>query len=86
MALLTKNFNQVATKINKRLKGTYQTKNTNFVSNPPTASFKGNRFSGVNAKPPNKNKGIQCRECEGYDHIQVEGANTREKKHSDLEL
>ena len=58
MALLTKNFNQVAIKMNKRLKGTYQTKNTNFSSNPFTTSFKGNRFSRVNTEPANKSKGI----------------------------
>ena len=47
MALLTKNFNQVASKMKKILKGTYQTKNTNFAS--PTVSFKRNKFSRVNA-------------------------------------
>ena len=72
MSLLTKNFNQVARKINKRLKGSYQTKSTNFASNPFIASFKGNRFFGVNTEPANKSKGIQCRECEGYGHIQTQ--------------
>ena len=82
MALLTKNSNQEARKMNKRLKGTYQTKNTNFASNPFTTSFKGNRFSGVNTEPANKSKGIQCKECKGYGHIQAECANTRKKNKS----
>ena len=82
MALLIKNFNKAARKMNKRLKGFYQTKNTNFASNPSTASFKGNMFYGVNTEPANNSKEIQCKECEGYDHIQVECANTRKKKKS----
>ena len=40
MALMTKNFNQVARKMNKRLKGTYQPKNTKFASNPSIAPLK----------------------------------------------
>ena len=82
MALLTKNFNQVAINMNKRLKGTYQTQNMNFASNPSTTPFKVNRFSGVNIEPTNKSKGIQCRECEGYGHIHAECANTRKKNKS----
>ena len=58
MALRTKNLNQVARKMNKRLKGTYQSKNINFASNPLTAPFKANRFSGVNPNPTNKSKEI----------------------------
>ena len=69
MALLTKNFNQVARKMNNGLKGTYQTKNTNYTYNLSTNPFKGNRFFGVNTKPANKGTGIQCKECEGYGHI-----------------
>ena len=82
MALLTKNFNQVARKMNKRLKGTYLTKNINFSPNPSTAPFKGNKFSGVNTEATNNSKGIQCRECEGYGHIQAECAKTRKKNKS----
>ena len=41
-----------------------------------------NKFSGVNTKSKNKRKGIQCKECEGYGHIQVECANTRKKNKS----
>ena len=80
MALLIKNFNQVSRKINRRLKGTYQTKNTNFASNPPISSFKGNRLFGVNVEPTNKSKGIQCMACEGYGHIQ--SVNTCKKNKS----
>ena len=58
MALLTKNLNQVARKMNKRLKGTYQSKNITFAFNPPTSPFKANRFSGLNPNPTNKGKGI----------------------------
>ena len=82
MALLTKNFNQVARKMNKRLKGTYQPKNTTFAFNPPIVPFKVNRFPRVNTDSTNKSKGIQCRECEGYGHIQAEGANTHKKNKS----
>ena len=62
MALLTKNFNQVARKMNKRLKGTYQPKNITFASNPLIDPFKANRFSGVNPNPTNKSKGIYYKE------------------------
>ena len=82
MALLTKNLNQVVRKMNKRLKGTYQTKNTNFASNPSISPFKGNMFFGVNIEPANKRKGIHCRECKGYGHIQAKCANTRKKNKS----
>ena len=68
--------------MNKRLKGTYQTQNTNFASNPSTTPFKVNGFFGVNIEPTNKSKGIQCRECEGYGHIHAECANTRKKNKS----
>ena len=40
MALLTKNFNQVARKMNKKSKGTYQPKNTTFAFNSPTVPLK----------------------------------------------
>ena len=81
MDLLTKNFNQVARKM-KGLKGTHQTKNKNFASNPFTTSFKGNRFSRVNTELENKSKGIQCKECKDYSHIQAEYANTCKKNKS----
>ena len=68
--------------MNNRLKGTYQNKIKNFVSNHPIASFKGNMFSRVNTELANKNKGIQCKECEGYGHIQAKCANTRKKNKS----
>ena len=59
MALLTKNFNQVARKMNKRLKGTYQPKKiTTFAFNPPIVPFKVNRFPRVNMDSTNKSKGI----------------------------
>ena len=82
MSLPTKDFNQVARKMNKRLKGTYQPKNTTFAFNPPIVPLKVNRFPRVNTDSTNKSKGIQCRECEGYGHIQTEGANTRKKNKS----
>ena len=39
MTLLNKNFNQVARKMNNRLKGTYQPKNVTFSSNPSIVPF-----------------------------------------------
>ena len=48
MTLLMKNLNQVARKMNKRLKGTYQPKKITFAFNPSTIPFKANRFPRVN--------------------------------------
>ncbi|XVF88726.1 hypothetical protein PTKIN_Ptkin19aG0073900 [Pterospermum kingtungense] len=43
---------------------------------------KKNRSDDLNNDKKMKNKGIKCRECEGYRHIQVEYANTLRKKKS----
>ena len=65
MALLTKNFNQVARKMNKRLKGTYQSKNITFSSNPLIPLFKANRFSGVNPTQQIRVKEFSARNKKG---------------------
>ena len=46
-------------------------RNNNFQKNKKTRNF------GESKK---QNKGIQCRECEGFGHIQSECANTLKKK------
>ena len=58
MALLTKNFNQVARKMNKILKGTFQTKNITPSSNPSTILFKVNILPRGRVDLKNKNKRI----------------------------
>ena len=68
LALLTKNFHKFLKKAGK------QTKSRFFGSKASKgkSSFKPLDFS-------NK-KGVQCRECEGYGHLQSECANTHNKK------
>ena len=82
MTLLTKNFNQVARKMNRRMKGTFQTKNMTPTSNMFAAHQKFHRHTGGNPDQKKKFKGIQCRECEGYNHVQAECDNTCKKKKS----
>ena len=66
VALLTKNFNKFLKKMGKWPKS---------GPKPPKGKnpFKPNVFA-------NKNKGVQCRECDGFGHIQSEFANTLKKK------
>ena len=48
-------------------------------------TFKGKKSSTPNNFDfPNNNKRIQCKECEGFGHIQSECANTRKKKNKAL--
>ena len=55
----------------------------------PQSSKKSNKFQ-KNTKPTNnveiknQSKEIQCRECEGFGHIQSECANTLKKKEKSL--
>ena len=69
LALLTKNFKKFLKKVDKSSK---------FGSSFPKM-FKG-KNSSKKSYCSNKKKRIQCRECEGYGHIQSECANTRKKK------
>ena len=55
--------------MNKRLKGTFQTKNITLAANPSTIPYKVNINPGGSVDLKNKYKGIQCRECEGYGHV-----------------
>ena len=68
--------------MNKRIKGNFQPKIMIPVPNPFAASQKMHKHLGGNFNHKNKSKGIQCRECEGYGHVQAECANTRKKKKS----
>ena len=53
-----------------------------FSSNPSIVPLKVNKFPGVNREPIKKSKGIQCRESEGYGHIQEESTNICKKSKS----
>ena len=50
------------------------------------------KFKGKNSSTPKNsyfaknNKRIQCKECEGFGHIQSKCANTRKKKNKALKL
>ena len=80
MVLLSRNFTQMARKLNKRIKGTYpQNKDMNVFPDPYNASQSANNR---NQDTRNKYKGIQCRECGGYGQIQAECANLRKKNSS----
>lgn len=70
VVLLTKNY---AKFLRKNMKNNNVNKEEN--------SRKPINYSQRQNKPvERKNKGIQCRECEGYGHIQAECANTLKKK------
>ena len=57
--------------------GNTNNRNTNY---PNTSNFQRNKPAANNTDVKMKNKGIQCRECDGYGHIQAECANTLKKK------
>ncbi|CAM8954171.1 unnamed protein product [Rhodiola kirilowii] len=81
LALLTKNFNKLLKKINRRgagqnslnLSKAQEVRRVDFQSRERQSDQKENGKSG-------RTKGIKCRECGGYGHIQVECANTLKKK------
>ncbi|CAM9000924.1 unnamed protein product [Rhodiola kirilowii] len=83
LALLTKNFNKLLKKINRKGAGQnslnqskYQeTRRVDFQPRERQSDQKENGNSG-------RTKGIQCRECGGFGHIQAECANTLKKKNS----
>ncbi|CAM8966303.1 unnamed protein product [Rhodiola kirilowii] len=80
---LTKNFNKLLKKINRKGAGqnsVNQSRNqdirrVDFQPRERQSDQKENCKSG-------RTKGIQCRECEGFGHIQAECANTLKKKNS----
>ncbi|CAM8929550.1 unnamed protein product [Rhodiola kirilowii] len=53
---------------------------------PPNSRFQKNdggyKKNQSGDSDPNKGKGIQCRECEGYGHIRAECINTQKKKNA----
>ncbi|CAM8978429.1 unnamed protein product [Rhodiola kirilowii] len=53
---------------------------------PPSSKFQKNdggyKKNQSGDSDPNKGKGIQCRECEGYGHIRAECINTQKKKNA----
>ena len=69
--LLTKNFNKFLQKMSRRKSTQNSTRINNFQKNKKVVS------TGELKK---QNKGIQCREYEGFGHIQSECANTLKKK------
>ena len=68
LVLLTKNFKKFLKKVCKSPKFSSSFSNT----------FKGKNSSNTSYLSNNKKK-TQCRECEGYGHIQFEFANTHKK-------
>ena len=69
LELLTKNLKKFLKKVTKSSKSDSSFQKT----------FKG-KNSSKNLDFSNNKKKIQCRECEGYVHIQFECANTQKKK------
>ena len=70
VVLLTKNFNRYLKKMNKKKKPQGSGRANNFQKNKKATNTLKNK------KPK---KGIQCRECESFGHIQSECANTLKK-------
>ncbi|CAM8880240.1 unnamed protein product [Rhodiola kirilowii] len=83
LALLTKNFNKLLKKINRKGVGqnslnqskNQDTRTVDFQPRERQSDQKENGKSG-------RTKGIQCMECRGFGHIQAECANTLKKKNS----
>ena len=76
VALLTKNFGKSIKKLNKQIKGTSQSRKAH------TKSFNFSKFSrntDENMVGKFKSKGIECKECGGFGHIQAECTNTKKK-------
>ncbi|XP_012842439.1 PREDICTED: uncharacterized protein LOC105962672 [Erythranthe guttata] len=72
LAILSKNFGKFLKKIGKR---------GNFPSTGKTVNFQNSRRnSNQDNSEESKPRRIQCRECEGFGHIQSECANTLKKK------
>jgi len=71
LTLLTKKFNEMLRKINK--KGRFGDNSKN--KNSQKKNFNSQRFEEKKRK-----EGVQCRECEGFGHVQAECANTLKKK------
>ncbi|XP_019191068.1 PREDICTED: uncharacterized protein LOC109185584 [Ipomoea nil] len=72
IALLTKNFNRVLKKFNKF-------RNKNF-SNGQGNSTVNQKSSGTKRKDSSNTEGIQCYECKGFGHIQLECATYLKRK------
>ncbi|CAM8877475.1 unnamed protein product [Rhodiola kirilowii] len=83
LELLTKNFNKLLKKINRRGAGQnslnlskfQDVRRVDFQPWEKQSDQKGNSKSG-------RTKGIKCRECGGFGHLQAECANTLKKKNS----
>ena len=71
VVLLTKIFNRYLKMMNKKKNSQGFGRTNNFQKNKKTATSIKNKKSG---------KRIQCRECEGFGHIQSECENRRKKK------
>jgi len=77
IARLTKNFNRVMKKFNEKNQTPTFNNSNNFQK------YKGATNSSNDRK---KNRRIQCRECDGYGHIQSECANTLKKRKKSLNV
>ncbi|CAM9000726.1 unnamed protein product [Rhodiola kirilowii] len=77
-ALFTKNFGKFMKTQSTKGFDRGQSPSSNFQKEGKF--YKRNKSGDFNHD--NKGKGIQCRECEGYKHIQAECINTQEKKNA----
>ena len=75
VVLLTQSFNRYLKMMNKKKISQGSGKMNQFQRNKKTTNHVETKKSG---------KGIQCRECEGFGHIQSECANTLKKKGKSL--
>ncbi|XP_024018585.1 uncharacterized protein LOC112090762 [Morus notabilis] len=71
LTFLTKKFNEMLRKFNKKGRFGENSKN----KNSQKKNFNSQRFEDKKRK-----EGIQCRECEGFGHVQAKCANTLKKK------
>ena len=74
---LTKNFNRFLKMMNKK---------KNPQSSRKTNNFQKSKKHTNTVENKNQSKWIQCRECEGFGHIQSECANTLKKKEKSLKI
>ncbi|CAM8886958.1 unnamed protein product [Rhodiola kirilowii] len=77
-ALLSRNFGKYMKRQYNKGTDAGQTSRTRFQKEEK--DYKKNRTE--DSIPSNKGKGIQCRECEGFGHIQAKCINTQKKKNA----
>ena len=84
MTVLSKNFTKVLKRFNGNNNGGARSRDFGGGSTGVPTPRRNTASNAGNFNAGSRNKGIQCRECEGFGHIQAECANTLKKKNKSL--